>query len=401
MTTSSPAWDLLLRGGTVFDGHGGAPVREDVAIADGRVVARGVDLPVAQAREVVDATGRWVLPGLLDIHTHVDLEVELDPGLTEVVRHGTTTTVMSNCSLGLAFGNQRTDGPGPDRRLLRARREHPQARPRGCRREGRLDRPARLPRSPGHPAARGERRPDAPPLDAAHRGHGPGRARSAATPARRTSRRWSASSTTPWTPATSGSPPTRCPSTTWPTTPTARRRSRRSGPPTRSSAAWSRCCAGTTACGRPHRPKDSPPETIRTFLLARGRGKQRPVRLTAVAALDVASNRGLLRAREGPQPRHELEGRGRALPHAGAGGALQGVGRRADHAAVRGDRAAAAPQRARPRGRRGPPGHPRRPGLAGVVPAGVDRGQGRAGPGRPQAPLRSSRTSPSPGTSTT
>ena len=42
-------------------------------------------------------------------------------------------------------------------------------------------------------------------------------------------------------------------------------------------------------------PKDSPPETIRTFLHARGRGKQRPVRLTAVAALDVASNRGLLR----------------------------------------------------------------------------------------------------------
>lgn len=106
-------WDLLITGGLVFDGHGTPPVREDVAISDGRVVARGVDLPRADAAEVIDATGRWVLPGLLDIHTHVDLEVELAPALTEVVRHGTTTTIMSNCSLGLAFGNQRTDDQDP------------------------------------------------------------------------------------------------------------------------------------------------------------------------------------------------------------------------------------------------------------------------------------------------
>jgi N-acyl-D-aspartate/D-glutamate deacylase len=107
------SWDLLVTGGLVFDGHGTPPRREDVAISGGTIVARGVDLPREEAAAVVDAAGRWVLPGLLDIHTHVDLEVEVDPALREVVRHGTTTTVMSNCSLGLAFGNQRRNGEDP------------------------------------------------------------------------------------------------------------------------------------------------------------------------------------------------------------------------------------------------------------------------------------------------
>jgi N-acyl-D-aspartate/D-glutamate deacylase len=102
-------WDILITGGLVFDGHGGAPVRADVAIADGRVVATGQDLPHDQAEQVVDATGRWVMPGLLDIHTHYDLEVELDPALPEAARNGTTTVVMSNCSLGTTFGAQVRD----------------------------------------------------------------------------------------------------------------------------------------------------------------------------------------------------------------------------------------------------------------------------------------------------
>lgn len=107
------AWDLLLTGGLVFDGHGTPPRREDVAIAEGRVVARGIDLPRDQADRTIDVTGRWVMPGMLDIHTHVDLEVEVDPSLSEVTRHGTTTTVMSNCSLGLAFGAQLRNGENP------------------------------------------------------------------------------------------------------------------------------------------------------------------------------------------------------------------------------------------------------------------------------------------------
>lgn len=108
-----PAFDLLIRNATIFDGHGGPPVKGDLAIKNGRVSARGRDLPDDIASRVVDATGLWLMPGLLDIHTHYDLEVELSPGLPESVRHGSTTVVVSNCSLGLAFGALRKDGEDP------------------------------------------------------------------------------------------------------------------------------------------------------------------------------------------------------------------------------------------------------------------------------------------------
>ncbi|MFW6299975.1 MAG: N-acyl-D-glutamate deacylase, partial [Oceanicaulis sp.] len=85
----------------------------DIAIARGRIAARGVGLEAARAGAVFDAGGLWVMPGLLDIHTHLDLEVEFDPALKEAVRHGTTTVLMSNCSLGLAYGAQRRNGEDP------------------------------------------------------------------------------------------------------------------------------------------------------------------------------------------------------------------------------------------------------------------------------------------------
>ncbi|CAN5180662.1 amidohydrolase family protein [soil metagenome] len=102
-------WDLLITDGLVFDGHGGTPVREDVAVREGRIVARGAGLSRDEAAQVIDAAGRWVMPGLLDIHTHYDLEVELDPALPEAARHGTTTVVIANCSLGTTFGAQNRD----------------------------------------------------------------------------------------------------------------------------------------------------------------------------------------------------------------------------------------------------------------------------------------------------
>jgi N-acyl-D-aspartate/D-glutamate deacylase len=106
-------WQVLIRGARVFDGSGNASALEDVAIADGRIAARGAGLPAARAARVVDGSGRWLMPGLLDIHTHLDLEVELAPGLPESVRHGTTTVVVGNCSLGTAFGAQRRHGDDP------------------------------------------------------------------------------------------------------------------------------------------------------------------------------------------------------------------------------------------------------------------------------------------------
>lgn len=106
-------WDLLIKGAKVFDGEGVPGRIEDVAIAGDRVAARGADLPRDAAVRCVDATGRWLLPGMLDIHTHLDLEVEVAPSLDEVVRHGTTTVVVGNCSLGTCFGPQETEGQEP------------------------------------------------------------------------------------------------------------------------------------------------------------------------------------------------------------------------------------------------------------------------------------------------
>ena len=106
-------WTLLIRNALVFDGTGSAPRREDVAVAGRSIAARGPALDPSRAHKVVAAADQWLMPGLLDIHTHLDLEVELAPGLPESVRHGTTTVVVGNCSLGTAFGAQRRNGEDP------------------------------------------------------------------------------------------------------------------------------------------------------------------------------------------------------------------------------------------------------------------------------------------------
>jgi len=106
-------WDLLIRNAKFFDGSGLAGYITDLAIEAGRVAAIGSNLDSHSANTVIDADGLWLMPGLLDIHTHYDLEVELSPGLPESVRHGTTTVVVANCSLGLAFGAQRRNGKDP------------------------------------------------------------------------------------------------------------------------------------------------------------------------------------------------------------------------------------------------------------------------------------------------
>ena len=112
MDGGSLAYQLVFRNALLFDGSGAAPQRRDVAIAGGRIAAIGHDLPAGDATQI-DAQGLWLMPGLLDVHTHFDLEVELEPGLPEAVRHGTTTVVMANCSLGLAYGAQRRNGADP------------------------------------------------------------------------------------------------------------------------------------------------------------------------------------------------------------------------------------------------------------------------------------------------
>jgi N-acyl-D-aspartate/D-glutamate deacylase len=106
-------WDSLIQGALVFDGRGLPPQQIDVAVKDGEIVAKGSLLTPELAREVINAEGQWLMPGLLDIHTHLDLEVELEPGLPEAIRHGTTTVLVGNCSLGTCFGTQREGDQDP------------------------------------------------------------------------------------------------------------------------------------------------------------------------------------------------------------------------------------------------------------------------------------------------
>ena len=106
-------WDLILRDAKIFDGSGGPGRVGDIAVKGGKIAAIGGRLPTSETAQILDAAGQWLTPGLLDIHTHEDLEAELDPGLPEVVRHGPTSVIVGHCSIGLAFGNQRNENQDP------------------------------------------------------------------------------------------------------------------------------------------------------------------------------------------------------------------------------------------------------------------------------------------------
>ena len=92
--------DLVIRSGTVVDGTGAAPREADVAIDAGVVSAIGS--VTARGREEIDARGKLVTPGFVDIHTHYDGQATWDPLLTPSCWHGVTTLVMGNCGVGFA-----------------------------------------------------------------------------------------------------------------------------------------------------------------------------------------------------------------------------------------------------------------------------------------------------------
>jgi N-acyl-D-aspartate/D-glutamate deacylase len=92
--------DWLLKNGTVVDGTGALPFVADVAVRDGKIVAVG---SIAQpAKQTIDATGLWITPGFIDIHTHYDGQATWDDCFTPSIYHGVTTLVMGNCGVGFA-----------------------------------------------------------------------------------------------------------------------------------------------------------------------------------------------------------------------------------------------------------------------------------------------------------
>jgi len=93
-------YDTIIRNGRWFDGSGAASAIRNIGIRGGHVVSISAeDLDATDCPRVVDATGLWVLPGLLDIHTHYDVEVLNGPSLAESLRHGVTTVMLGSCSL--------------------------------------------------------------------------------------------------------------------------------------------------------------------------------------------------------------------------------------------------------------------------------------------------------------
>ena len=94
------SFDTIIRNGRWFDGTGAPSAVRNIGITNGRIVAvTPHPLDETDCPQVVDATGRWVLPGMVDIHTHYDVEVLGGPGLPESVRHGVTTVLVGSCSL--------------------------------------------------------------------------------------------------------------------------------------------------------------------------------------------------------------------------------------------------------------------------------------------------------------
>ncbi len=94
----------IIKNGLLYDGSGQAGRQADIIIQDKKIVDILNEAPRIEGAKEIDANGKWVTPGFIDIHTHYDAEIEVMPGLEESLRHGTTTVVMGNCSISAALG---------------------------------------------------------------------------------------------------------------------------------------------------------------------------------------------------------------------------------------------------------------------------------------------------------
>jgi len=94
------AYDLVVRGGHLVDGTGATGREADVGIKDGRIVAVGQ--VNGQGREEIEARGKLVSPGFVDVHTHYDGQATWDERMQPSSWHGVTSVIMGNCGVGFA-----------------------------------------------------------------------------------------------------------------------------------------------------------------------------------------------------------------------------------------------------------------------------------------------------------
>lgn len=92
----------LIRGGELLDGSGAPRRRADVRVAGGRVAEVGPDLIPAEGERLIEAEGRWLLPGFIDVHSHDDAALLRPGGVDPKLSQGVTTTVVGNCGHGCA-----------------------------------------------------------------------------------------------------------------------------------------------------------------------------------------------------------------------------------------------------------------------------------------------------------
>ena len=93
-------FDIIIRSGTIIDGSGADRFEADIAIKDGKIASIGkID---EGAHQEIDARGKLVTPGWVDVHTHYDGQATWDPLLAPSSWHGVTTVVMGNCGVGFA-----------------------------------------------------------------------------------------------------------------------------------------------------------------------------------------------------------------------------------------------------------------------------------------------------------
>ncbi|WGM47536.1 hypothetical protein KOAAANKH_02413 [Brevundimonas sp. NIBR10] len=97
-----PKFDIVIKGGTIIDGLRTPRFRGDIAIKDDKIVQIGGNIPVDDAGRVIDAAGKVVAPGVVDLHTHYDSQLFWDPWCTMSGWHGVTSVVIGNCGFGFA-----------------------------------------------------------------------------------------------------------------------------------------------------------------------------------------------------------------------------------------------------------------------------------------------------------
>lgn len=95
-------YDVVIKGGMIIDGQRTPRYRSDIGVRDGKIVEISSNIDAGDATQVIDAAGKFVAPGFVDLHTHYDSQLFWDPWCTMSGWHGVTSVVIGNCGFGFA-----------------------------------------------------------------------------------------------------------------------------------------------------------------------------------------------------------------------------------------------------------------------------------------------------------